>query len=90
MEKNPYDTITDRVFNDINIVADRVATKYKNVQPYDTTKIPNDRLLAMYEDMGTLNQMGQPIMQFFVQRYGPDVMSRFIYDMEQLRKRRDK
>jgi len=88
MKDNFYDLIKERLTHDIKATTDYIVDEFEKQKPFAQTQIPNNIVLQIYEDLGTLHQQGSPIPTNLFSKYDSNTLNRFIYDMEQLRAKR--
>ena len=88
MIENKADIILNKILDRVEAVSQSYAQQFRGMKPFNKTQIPNDKVLQIYEDLGTLHQQGSPIPANLFSKYDSNTLNRFIYDMEQLKARR--
>ena len=88
MIENRADIILNKILDRVEAISQNYAQQFRGMKPFNKTQIPNDKVLQIYEDLGTLYQQGSPIPMKLFQKYDPDTVNRFIFDMEQLSAKR--
>ena len=79
MKPNFGDLVLSKMMDRIEKASDRLAIQYKNIKPFDSTKVSSQSMFDTYSGLGIED------MNKLIQKYGEDVVSEYIYDMEKIR-----
>ena len=73
--------IQGKIEKRVDRIADKMGSRFKNIQPFDTERISPEQQLY---DYGRLQPQDIASM---IRQHGPDATDKFIFEMEQLKRR---
>ena len=82
MKSNLYDEALNGVEDIVGQVSDSISKELKNTKPFDKKQISNDELLYYYTTLTPDD------MDYLMSKYDRDTINDFIFDMEQVKSRR--
>ena len=82
MKENLGDKIVDKMKERLALTRTRLASIYKTTKPFRMESISKEEALYEYEHMGMEDMMNR------ITRDGEDATNQYIYEMEQLKRRR--
>ena len=79
MRDNIYDTVLDKTMARVDKVSTTLATKFKNVKPFNKEPIPPKELLQAYQGLNMTD------MVYLLQKHGRQKVNDLIYELETLK-----
>uniref|UniRef100_A0A6M3XXF7 Uncharacterized protein n=1 Tax=viral metagenome TaxID=1070528 RepID=A0A6M3XXF7_9ZZZZ len=73
--------IQGKIEKRVDRIADKMGSRFKNIQPFDTERVSPEQQLYDYEQLKPQDMMN------FVRQYGVESADKFVFEMEQLKRR---
>jgi hypothetical protein len=88
METGLYDMVVDTLHQRQGLVKAELSSRFKKAKPFRTEPVSDDEVLYHYNKMNN-DPNRQQYIDTLIQRHGYEGINTWIYEMEQLKKRRN-